>query len=652
MIKPKDMLKVSVFGPKTYLKPVIDNLYDLNVVHIEDHTKKTEDEVFDIGEPFEENEKYAEILVKIRAMVSNLAIKEKSEKENTTSFDVLSKKANTLYLDSSNLLREKEYFTQVLAVYEKKEVEKALSQLNLKEKEGVDYSDFVYYIGFVNSDMDLIRDNVEKITKKYVLDSVSYRGITLTSLFIESKKKDKVDKYFENINFSPIDAPLVKAVMETKAKPAYRFTKLNKEQETSQNNLLKVNNRIEEFKKEHSEFLLSSELRLRMESEKSEAPLRFAATKNSFYIRGWVPKVNSKKLEETLNKITHGKVHVEFKKPDKKDNVPIAFNHPKIVEPFEAFMDLYTLPSYKEIDPTFLMFLTFPFFFGFMLGDVGYGLVVLALFAFLKKKMPGAKNFINAFIIASVVSIAFGFVFGEYFGYEEVSPGIGKMLGIHPEEIIHGAETEIVYPIPHLFSRSHGITELLSVSILFGVVHLFIGYIVGFANVWKAHGLKHAVFEKVGWMLMFPGVIYLLTDFLGVVTGFVAFLLKHLVPPMPYMLGMAGVGLVLIIIGEGARGIVELPALLSNILSYARLMAVGLASLSLALVINNLAGDMFKNGIVGIISGILILVLGHTINIALGILSPFLHSLRLHYVEFFTKFFHGGGRKYKSFGWR
>ncbi len=150
---------------------------------------------------------------------------------------------------------------------------------------------------------------------------------------------------------------------------------------------------------------------------------------------------------------------------------------------------------------------------------------------------------------------------------------------------------------------------------------------------------------------MYPAVLWLLIDFLGVITGFVEEMLRPLLLPMPVMGGLAVLGFLFIVIGEGAQGAVELPALISNILSYARLMAVGLASLSLALVVNDMAGQMFSSGILGIISGTLILVMGHTINIALGILSPFLHSLRLHYVEFFTKFFKGGGRKYQSFGY-
>ena len=645
MIKAKAMSKLTVFGPKTYMKPVIETLYDMNVVHIEDYTKKTEEDFFDIGAPFDENEEYAEVLVKLRTLISNLTVSKTQVDQSSESISLIKAKTDKIYTETTALLQDKEYFSQILKIYNKKDIKKALNSLKIEDE--IKYNH--HFIGFINLEQEPLQQEIEKNLKKNQFFSVSYSGITLMALFVD-KKTDKIMKLLDKYDFSPIDAPVLKEHYKFKSKPGVKFVKLNYQVEKIQKSFDELENEISRKKVEHSKFLLGSEKKLSVESEKAEAPLRFASSKNTFLIKGWVPNQNKDKLSDKLEKVTKGKVHLEYEKPNKKDKVPIAFNHPKIVEPFEAFMDLYTLPSYKEIDPTFFMFLTFPIFFGFMLGDVGYGLVIFGLFSLLKKKMPGAKNFLNAFLIAAVASIIFGMVFGEYFGYEEVSPELGHKLGIHPHKLTSHGETKIIYPIPHIFSRSHRINDLLSMGILFGVVHILIGLVIGFVNIYKAHGFKHAFFEKAGWVLLMPTMLYLLTDFLGVITGFVAHMLRPFIPPMNIMLGSAIVAVVIIIKGEGARGAVELPALLSNILSYARLMAVGLASLSLALVVNDLAGQMFQGGVVGIISGILILILGHTINIALGVLSPFLHSLRLHYVEFFTKFFHGGGRKYKTFG--
>jgi V/A-type H+-transporting ATPase subunit I len=154
-------------------------------------------------------------------------------------------------------------------------------------------------------------------------------------------------------------------------------------------------------------------------------------------------------------------------------------------------------------------------------------------------------------------------------------------------------------------------------------------------------------------MLIMPFIVWLLLNPFKIITGFIADILNSIMPPLPVVAGMFALGGLLVIIGEGIPGAIEVLffSLMSNVLSYGRLMAVGLASVSLALVINDMAGQMFAMGLVGIIPGILVLVLGHTINIALGILSPFLHSLRLHYVEFFNKFYKGGGKRYKSFGY-
>ncbi|MBT3465529.1 hypothetical protein HN451_11150, partial [archaeon] len=501
MIKPKNMVKLSVFGPKSYMKKVIETMYNMNVVHIDDHTKKSEEDFFDIGAPFKENEQFADTLVKIRSIISNLNINKGIVKKSATSIPVIDKKTQEVYEKVNYLLKKQEYFSQIKKLYDKTEIQKSLNSLKIDIDDNVDYSNFTHYVGYIDQDSDLLKEQIEKITKKYIMHSVNYQGLTLVGLFVDKKKKDKIKDLLKESDFSPIDNPVVKEKYDLKSSAGIKFVKLNKELETVTNDLKKVENRIQEVKDEHTTFLLESEKLLSIESEKAEAPLRFASTKNTFLVKGWVPKKNSKKLEKEIKNVTNKKVHIEFHGPVKGDNVPIAFNHPKIVEPFEAFMNLYSLPSYKEIDPTFFMFLTFPLFFGFMLGDVGYGIVIFALFSMLKKKMPGAKNFLNTFIIAAVVSIVFGMVFGEYFGYEAFSQTVGERLQLttqpwvletfhmHPFES-HG---HTVFPFPHIFARSHNINDLLSLAILFGIVHVLIGYIIGFVNILKAHGLKMAI---------------------------------------------------------------------------------------------------------------------------------------------------------------
>jgi V/A-type H+-transporting ATPase subunit I len=279
-------------------------------------------------------------------------------------------------------------------------------------------------------------------------------------------------------------------------------------------------------------------------------------------------------------------------------------------------MNLYSLPSYLEADPTLIMFLTFPLFFGFMLGDVGYGLVTLALFYVASTKVKGeAKALANALMVASLATILFGFVFGEFFGLEFIE---------HP-----------------LLERATDISTMLLVTVVVGFIHINLGYVVGFFNVLKEHGLKDAILEKASWLVIEAGMILAAAGQMGYIMSEATY-----AGAAVFVLGIA-----MLLKGEGITGVIELPALFSNILSYTRLFAVGLASVSLALVINKFATQFMQQGGIYVPVAILVLLVGHTINIMLGILGPFLHSLRLHYVEFFTKFFKGGGERFIPFGY-
>ena len=226
-------------------------------------------------------------------------------------------------------------------------------------------------------------------------------------------------------------------------------------------------------------------------------------------------------------------------------------------------------------------------------------------------------------MFASVCTVIFGFVYGEFFGFEPYHP---------------------------LISRAHEMGLLMSIAILIGMTHILAGLLIGFYNVYKRHGLKHAVMEKFGWILLYPLILKLFVV-LGILSGGIASFADSILPGWLILSVLAAIGVVFIIMSEGITGAVELPGIFGNILSYSRLMAIALASVSLAMVINDGAKALAGMGIIGIVGAILIFTIGHAINIALGIIGPFLHSLRLEYVEFFTKFFKGGAKRYAPFGY-
>ncbi|MBI2112934.1 hypothetical protein HYT52_05330, partial [Candidatus Woesearchaeota archaeon] len=289
-----------------------------------------------------------------------------------------------------------------------------------------------------------------------------------------------------------------------------------------------------------------------------------------------------------------------------------------------------------------------------MLGDAGYGVVLFALFYVLGKKITGeGKRLIQTLMFAALVSILFGLAFGEYFGFESVSESIGESLchsvGICLEKVVHESHgiTEVIYEFPRLLNRAHSTTSIFGYEVLtilvigaiIGFFHLNLGYLMGFFNELHHHGFKHAFLAKISWIIIQLGVILAVLPMVGMAGG------------LTWVgLAVAIIGIICLGIGEGVQGIVELPAIFSNILSYMRLGAVGLASVGLAVVVNEeLALPFIQKGGIFIVIGILIMLLGHGINLMLGVLGPFLHGVRLHYVECFSKFFKGGGIEYNPF---
>lgn len=361
-------------------------------------------------------------------------------------------------------------------------------------------------------------------------------------------------------------------------------------------------------------------------AKKASLPNKFGRTALLEVVEGWVPSRRFSELKSSLSRVVGARVLVEAAAAEGEP--PTLLNNPPLIRRFEFMVRFFSLPSSREYDPTLFIAISFPVIFGMILGDIGYGLLAVLLSVLLYRGGKGfVRNLAGMMFISAVMTVVWGVVFGEFFGSEE-------MLGIKLHPIIErGGE---------------GITLLMAAALVVGVIHLALGLLIGFVTnvVHKHYG--HAA-AKVCWLLIEAGLLLF---------GISLF--------APFIFGDAMVAAGLIALGvvglfklEGLPAVTEVPGLLSNMLSYLRIMALGLSGVILSRVVNTVpVGSSFDSlvaaassgNVLGAAVGVLpflaftaIFVLGHAVALGLGLFESGIQSLRLHYVEFFSKFYHGGG---------
>jgi V/A-type H+-transporting ATPase subunit I len=292
-------------------------------------------------------------------------------------------------------------------------------------------------------------------------------------------------------------------------------------------------------------------------------------------------------------------------------SVPVMVRNPRYLQPFELFTKLLPLPRYTSIDPTPFVAIFFPIFFGIIVGDAGYGVVLFAVAMALVavRPTPLRRQIGQILAVASIYSMLFGVLYGECFG-----DAARDWLLVEP-----------------CIDRRTSFLPMLYFAIGVGSAHVLVGLMLGIAVAIRGRQPREAVTRLL--------TVAALLCVLGLIATLVAPVGQLL--RLPLLIAMAIVSPLLLVVG-GLLAPFELVRHLGNIISYARLMAVGLASVLLAHVANSLAGEA-GSAWVGITAAVLL----HAFNIVLGVFAPTIHALRLHYVEFFSKFFEPGGRPYR-----
>ena len=383
-----------------------------------------------------------------------------------------------------------------------------------------------------------------------------------------------------------------------------------------------------------------------MRAEKYNVLSKLSQRNHVFVISGYVPK----NLANDLSASLEHNYSVAVEVMDAEDDAPILLKNAYVTEPVETVVKTFAMPRKGEIDPTSIMAFFYYVFFGLMLSDAAYGLIMvigcgLALAKF-KNMELGMKKSLRMFMYCGISTTFWGVMFGSYFG-DAVAVVSSTFFG-----------HEVTIP-PVWFEPVNDPMRMLMFSFLLGIIHLFTGLGVKLYQCIKAKDYMSALTDCIFWyMLVGGGIVYLFHVDMFLSMAGLSTKLPTVWANVTAIIAAAGaLGIILLTarsggvgkrLAKGAYALYGVTSWLSDILSYSRLLALGLATGVIATVFNKM-GSMFGGGIIGAIIFILVFAVGHTLNIGVNLLGAYVHTNRLQFVEFFGKFYEGGGREFKPF---
>ena len=455
------------------------------------------------------------------------------------------------------------------------------------------------------------------------------------------------------------DAPAVEEALRTlgfakpaspsKTPPAERMQTLQGRIEEQQKTMQEAEEEIKSYAPQRDDLKFMVDY-LTMRQEKYEVIGRLMQSQRTFVLTGYIPQRDAGKLAQELEQ--RFGAAVELENPSEDEDVPVLLKNNKFTEPVEGVLESFSLPGKGEVDPTSVMAVFYYFLFGMMLSDAAYGLLMvigcgLVLLKF-KNMEDGLRKTLRMFFFCGISTTVWGFLFGSFFG---------DALAV-VSRTFFGNEVALQ---PLWFEPLKEPMRMLMFALLVGVIHLFTGLAMQLYQLCRQKKYKDALYDVIFWYMLVGGaVVFMLSNQMFVDIAQLSFILPAQVGNVAAI--VAGIGAVGIIFTSGREsrnpikrllkglyGLYNVTGYLSDVLSYSRLLALGLATSVIATVINQM-GSMGGGGVGGAIMFILVFLVGHTINLGINLLGAYVHTNRLQFVEFFGKFYEGGGRKFAPFG--
>ncbi len=665
MLLPKQMTRVLIVGSRGALKDTIEVLYQLEAAHLIDFS--AEEEGFSLGAPLPESSDASQKLLKLRSLEKDMGLDEMDVSGSMGVAQVEKDLASSIADLEAEITGATESKNQLQNRVSEMEAERAVLTsflgIPLDLEMYHDYDSLRVFTGKVRGDPTTAVKEAAPDCEVFLSESGDF-----VAAFVSLKQAEAAQKALIQFGYTEVPAPIGSgSPQQMKAKVEEELTVLG-------SSMAEAVKKLEDLKDKHAVFVKAADEHLSIIVEKAETPLRVGTTPYTFAMDAWVATEDMPRVEKEIGDKLAGKVHIESLETisrreshghdgdhqEQEEEAPTQIQNGKHVGRFEYLLRLLSMPKYREIDPTITMMITLPIFFGLMVGDIGYGIPFMVLGYIGLKKCASAdwKMISTLLLYGGAWATLFGiFMFGEAYGlhFSEQAHDMSwsSLLGISlPHQIAIGG-----FEIPlGIYSKLHNVQQILYMSLWIGIAHLFIGMCIGFYNKTIRYGLKHAILEKAGWiMILIGGAVMLLFLIDAMIRGLdVGITDIRMLIAIPLIV----VGILVAYKGEGANAILELPGLMGNVISYTRLAAIGMSKAGLALAFNTIAfkvmwGHDFEisgsNGgePIMLIAALGVFLIGHLTIFILAIISAGLHSLRLHYVEFFMKFYEGGGVEFK-----